>query len=79
MKSFSETRKADKSLVTGSGGGGGNKAAASIKEATPPQESTAEDKDTDSAGSPRNTSLLKKLGTRMRGGNKPDKKPATKK
>lgn len=77
MKSFSETRKADKSLVTG------GKGVAFSKEATPPGEdsesATANGGTSLAKTSPRNLEKLKKLGTRERGGGKAEKKPAGKK
>ena len=79
MKSFSESHKADKALVTG-------KATATppaAKEALSPTEPSSEDKGkggiTPPKGSPRNMDLLKKLVTRERGNKSADKKPAGKK
>ncbi len=79
MKSFSESRKSDRSLVTGK--------AAPVKEATPLIDDTAVDvggKDEGGAallpkGSPRNVDILKKLGTRERGRGKTEKKATGKK
>ena len=78
MNSFSESRKADQSLVTGKFG------AAPAKEATPPvEEDVGGDKGQGgnglTTGSPRNVGLLKKLATRERGGGKADKKAGGKK
>lgn len=69
MKLFSESRKSDKSLVTG-------KATNSIpaKEVTPPIEEVGGKDLSGAKGSPRNMGILKKLGTRERGGGKGDKK-----
>ena len=85
MKSFSESRKSDKSLVTGKSGSTGGGAPPAIKEATPPVEEAvvAEGSDKDGGsvlpkGSPRNPDILKKLGTRKRGGGKAEKKPGKK-
>jgi hypothetical protein len=69
MKSFSETRKADKSLVTG-------KAAPPAKETTPPVEEVGGKVQNGIKESPRNLGILKKLG--KRGGGKGDKKPVPK-
>ena len=75
MKTFSESRKSDRSHITG-------KAVAPpvVKEATPPTEVVAEEKGSESVtppkGSPRNLDILKKLGTRERG-SKGEKKPSS--
>lgn len=73
MKSFSESRKSDKSLVTG-------KATNAIpaKEATPPIEEVGGKELNGAKESPRNMGILKKLGTRERGGGKGDKKASAK-
>ena len=72
MKSFSESRKADRSLVTGKGAS----AALPAKEATPPVEEVGGKDQNGTKESPRNMGILKKLGTRERGGGKGEKKPS---
>ncbi len=84
MKSFSESRKSDRSMVTGGGKGGG---VAPSKEATPPAEVVGAGGGAKVNGggspakgsSPRNLEKLKKLGTRERGGGKTEKKQVGKK
>lgn len=74
MKTFSESKKSDRSHVTGY-----VVATPPAKEATPPAEADVgiqvNESVTPPAGSPRG--ILNKLGTRGRGGGKTDKKPAT--
>ena len=87
-KSFAESRKSDRSMVTGSGKG----AVAPPKETTPPAEADGggggggggggakvNGGGSPVKGSPRNLDKLKKLGTRERGGGKAEKKQSGKK